>query len=133
MSKATEKDRENFISKLYQHAGRDLGITETRHIAKIIMHNGATYSRIQEHACNAPDARYGQDEYNARMQRMWERKSARLEAKEKRIEERVTKLCALLNCKPVFNGDPRGATIKIAFPDGYADDWGREGLCVPTA
>lgn len=133
MSTATVKEREDFIRKLYEHAGRDLGITETRHIAKVIMHNGATYARIQEHACNAPDARYGQDEYNARMQRMWERETKRLEAKEARIEKRVSQLAALLNCKAVFQGDPRGSTIKIACPDGYADDMGREGICVPTA
>ena len=133
MPKATQLERERFIEKLYKHAGRDLGISETRHIAKIIMHNGATYAHIQEDACNAPDAKYGQDEYNARMQRLWERRIAANERKEARIEARVSQLAALLNCKAVFQGDPRGSTIKIACPDGFADDMGREGICVPTA
>jgi hypothetical protein len=27
----------------------------------------------------------------------------------------------------------RGNTIKVVMPDGYTNDWGREGLCVPTS
>lgn len=32
---------------------------------------------------------------------------------------------------PVFNGDPRGAVLKIRVPSGYSDSWGGEGVCVP--
>lgn len=31
----------------------------------------------------------------------------------------------------VFSGDPRGCTVKLIFKDGYTNDWGREGYCVP--
>lgn len=30
-----------------------------------------------------------------------------------------------------FNGDPRGAAIKLHLPSGLTNDWGREGWCVP--
>lgn len=31
----------------------------------------------------------------------------------------------------VFQGDPRGATVKLKFADGATNDWGNEGWCVP--
>lgn len=33
---------------------------------------------------------------------------------------------------PIFNGDPRGACTKLRVPSGRTDDWGGEGVCVPT-
>lgn len=33
---------------------------------------------------------------------------------------------------PIFQGDPRGACVKLKVPSGKTDDWGREGICVPT-
>ena len=35
--------------------------------------------------------------------------------------------------EPVFSGDPRGHTVKLRVPSGRTDDWGREGICVPTS
>lgn len=35
-------------------------------------------------------------------------------------------------CLPVFSGDPRGAVLKIRVPDGYTNDFGGEGICVPS-
>lgn len=34
--------------------------------------------------------------------------------------------------KPVFQGDPRGACVKLIVPSGKTDDWGRTGICVPA-
>ena len=31
-----------------------------------------------------------------------------------------------------FQGDPRGAVVKLAVPSGRTDDLGREGMCVPS-
>jgi len=33
---------------------------------------------------------------------------------------------------PIFQGDPRGACVKLKVPSGKTDDMGREGMCVPT-
>lgn len=33
---------------------------------------------------------------------------------------------------PHFQGDPRGACVKLSVPSGKTDDWGRTGICVPT-
>jgi hypothetical protein len=32
----------------------------------------------------------------------------------------------------IFSGDPRGCTVKLTFPDGATNDFGKEGWCVPT-
>lgn len=31
-----------------------------------------------------------------------------------------------------FQGDSRGACVKLKVPSGRTDDWGQVGLCVPT-
>ena len=131
MERATSKARQEFVAAIQQHAGGEPNARFT--FAQRLMRFGATYGRIAEHECSAPDARYGQDEYNARCQKRYEEECARYEKKAERIEEQVTKLCAEFGCKPVFGGDPRGNTIKIATPDGHTTDWGHEGIGVPTS
>lgn len=57
------------------------------------------------------------------------------EAEEKRQEanqERILSLCQEWGIVPHFNGDPRGATVKLQVPSGRANDWGRVGICVPA-
>lgn len=49
-----------------------------------------------------------------------------------RSERRIATLLAPFNVTPIFHGDPRGACVKLQVPSGKTDDWGREGLCVPT-
>lgn len=33
---------------------------------------------------------------------------------------------------PIFSGDPRGCVLKLAVPSGKVNDWGKEGICVPS-
>jgi hypothetical protein len=33
----------------------------------------------------------------------------------------------------IFSGDPRGCTVKLTFEDGFTNDLGHEGYCVPTS
>jgi hypothetical protein len=126
MQKATSKAREEFVSLIAQHRGekaKDETMTSFQ-FARILMHYGATLGRIAENQCNGyqtPDFKWD------------ERAAKRDELKEERIQKKVTALCARFQCKPVFQGDPRGNTLKIVVPDGYTNDWGREGICVPTS
>lgn len=47
-------------------------------------------------------------------------------------EAAITRLAVKMGAKAVhFSGDPRGCTVKLVCSDGYTDDWGREGFCVP--
>lgn len=48
------------------------------------------------------------------------------------IERRVRRRLSGMPFEPVFNGDPRGAVLKIKVPSGRTNDWGQEGICVPV-
>lgn len=37
-----------------------------------------------------------------------------------------------MGVRPVFSGDPRGAVLKIRVPSGWSDDFGGEGIIVPS-
>jgi hypothetical protein len=48
------------------------------------------------------------------------------------VENRITSLAKTLGAKGVyFSHDPRGCTVRLILEDGYTNDWGREGFCVP--
>jgi len=49
-----------------------------------------------------------------------------------RHADAITRLLTPFNVKPSFQGDPRGACVKLIAPSGYTNDWGRQGICVPT-
>src|SRR5216684_3706315 len=118
MERASRKAREEFVSLIAQHSG-PCAEHSSFWFARQLMRYGATLGRIAENQCNG----YQKADYS------WdERAAARDEKKEERIARKVIELCALFGCKPVFQGDPRGNTLKIAVPDGYTNDWGREGI-----
>lgn len=132
MQRTTERQRFEFIHLMMKHAAISPAtvtadspnvITEgdIERIARKLLRFGATYGRIQEFACNV-SSEWQDAYYNKTMV-----------PKEARIEKTVTDLLASIGCKPVFGGDPRGNTIKVIVPDGYTDDWGKEGICVPTS
>ena len=112
--------RRRFLSELQDHATRprDGTYNDVECVARLIMRHAATYARIQEMWCNValPDAGI----------RLYEKREAQLEA-------RITVLAQSIGCRVIFSGDPRGATVKLAMPDGYTDDWGHQGVCVPTS
>src|SRR5215469_9231446 len=47
-------------------------------------------------------------------------------------EFKITEIVLDFDAKVIFSGDPRGATVKVVVPDGYTNDWGGEGICVPS-
>ena len=57
----------------------------------------------------------------------------RIAVQEDRTQRRVNALCANLpGIIPVFQGDPRGAVLKLRVPSGKTNDGGRTGICVPS-
>lgn len=147
MQRATVKQREEFIETLLSHLPEKINgadwswFNDGRPFAKKLMRYGATLGRIAEMECNSPDYpayawRLPEAERIAEFKRIderYQRELDRLAKKEERIREKVTELCAQFQCTPVFQGDPRGNTLKIRTPEGYTNDWGREGICVPTS
>jgi hypothetical protein len=50
-----------------------------------------------------------------------------------KIREKLTEAARDIQAKGVqFSGDPRGCTVKIVCRNGFTNDWGKEGVCVPT-
>ncbi len=46
---------------------------------------------------------------------------------------RIVKRAQRWGCSATFNGDPRGACVKLRVPSGRNNDWGGGGwICVPT-
>jgi hypothetical protein len=55
----------------------------------------------------------------------------RIARREQSIRSTVERICAPYGIKPDFQGDPRGAVVKLKVPSGRTNDWGRVGVCVP--
>lgn len=111
--------------KLAMKLNPAIGTTlEIRKTCALIHRQAATYDLIQERWCNDD---------------MGDKARARLEAKESRIEARITELVGDLphtDEGPIeikFGGDPRGYTVKLVMPGSLEklhNDWGREGIGV---
>jgi hypothetical protein len=129
MQRITQKARYEFIHLMETHSPLQkvplAKFNMTRDMfACRLMRYGATLGRIAENQCNG---------YQDSQGNWMPRAEARDERKEDRIRARVEELCNMFGCTPVFSGDPRGNVLKIRVPDGYTNDWGREGICVPTS
>ena len=141
MQRCSSKEREQFVSLIAQHSGPSPDNMHVFAFARRLLYYGATYGRLQENQCNGPEYpdyawRLSEDERNKVFNRVTADHNARLQREEKkseRLEKKVKELCRQFGCVPIMGGDPRGCTIKIKVPDGYTNDWGREGICVPTS
>jgi hypothetical protein len=104
----------------------------------LICRHAQTHHRIAENDCNGYADSLGN----------WDELAAeRADRKRAQIEARITALVATLplcgapNLRKAryplgvkFQGDPRGATVKITLPSDWrhlGDDWAGESICVP--
>lgn len=103
----TTKDKLEFVYAMTKHS------TVTLNDCYRIMRYAATCQRLAETACNRE-----------------------LSVQEIRKDENcMAEIIAILapqDCAANFQGDPRGCVVKITVPDGYTNDWGKEGICVPA-
>lgn len=98
-----------FVFAMARH-GNSISLND----CKRIMRYAATLQRLAETACN--------------------RELTKAEIlKDEAMMAKVIEICAPSDIEPSFSGDPRGCVVKLVVPDGYTDDFGREGICVPTA
>jgi hypothetical protein len=108
MRTATTKEKIEFAFLMARHS------SATIHDLQRIMRYGSSIGRIAEDQCNrglTPEE----------------------ELKLLRLLKKVSTICKSFGAVAVFQNDPRGCTVKIQVPDGYTNDWGREGICVPTS
>ena len=139
-----QKEREEFVAVM----AREVPLMDLDDVRRL-MRAATTLHRLAEAECNGDDWR---DEHGPRhfratdnrdkavcgeawdgavmTWRRWNRVTCS-NCKAWRVEQRVKALCAQYGVVPVFNGDPRGAVLKLAVPSGYTNDWGQTGLCVP--
>ena len=100
-------DREEFIHLM---AREGLSLKDTR----VVLRAGSTIQRLAVEDCS---------------RQLTEREIAMAE----RLEKRIHMITADMGWpSPLFGGDPRGCVVKVRVPSGYTNDWGREGVCVPT-
>lgn len=136
-----QRDREEFI-EIMAKEGVPLDVT------RALMRAGASLHRIAELQCSSeaadrdrvpcPDTGKVTDRCLCKDYGSGEIEGTnghgdvpRINVREAQIERRVEKLCAKHGLKPVFQGDPRGAVLKIQVPSGRTNDWGQTGVCVP--
>lgn len=104
----TTKDKLEFVYAMAKHS------TVRMHDLQRIMRMAATVQRLAETACN---------------RELTEREIR----KDEKLQMDILALLAVEDCNAKFSGDPRGAVVKIQVPDGYTNDWGGEGICVPMS
>lgn len=130
MANITTKGRE-LMDKLAPSIGIPPHMAE---ICSLIAHHGTSYGKVQEAICNGHPANADPHMPIAEVTRLQERHEAWCEKREAALERQITKLAKSIGAAGViFNGDPRGATVKLVMPDGRTDDFGAEGICVPGA
>jgi hypothetical protein len=103
----TTKDKMKFVYTMAKHS------TVTLHDCLRLMRYAATCQRLAETACNR------------------ELTEAEIR-KEERIQMDIIAIVVPHDCEAKFGGDPRGCVVKLVVPDGYTNDWGQEGICVPA-
>ena len=134
MTRKEALERENFRLSLL---GDSEGDWETRQrvarISELLCRHGKTYARIQEMVCNGVE--WSQYDTNESFNKRQARHEAWTEKREAQLEKRMRSLIAELGAGfgVIFQGDPRGCTVKVTVPSGKTNDWGKEGICVPTA
>lgn len=128
-----QKDREEFIAIMTQE-GMPLPTI------RALMRASATLQRLNEAECNVEqinprhlndgDGKAFCGDTSSRVVRMasavtcWTCRGVL-------VERRVAKMLAGTPFVANFQGDPRGAAIKVKVPSGRTNDWGNEGICVP--
>jgi hypothetical protein len=107
---------------------------EQQDAVQTICRNARIIKRVAEARCNGHPA----GRWRNLNPGEWEAWEAKLDRDHERSADRIQKASDTLPGvnRPVFQGDPRGATVKLRMDPGFKhlhDDMGREGICVPGA
>jgi len=106
-----QAEREAFLHR-WANYGRTLAD------GRAILRNANTIQRLAVVVCNVE---------------MDDSQAARVERRSDSAERAIAKVVRAVPGWAVdFQGDPRGACVKLLPPNGYYDSWGGSGWCVPT-
>ena len=115
-----QKDRDEFVAQIVAEViGKKGTNNDGVDLARLILRNAATIQRLAERA------------YSVEMS---EAQTEREGKQDDRATECIVAACKPWGIKPTFDGDPRGACVKLILPSGRWNSWGGEeaGYCVPT-
>lgn len=142
---ATTREREEFVGAMVRE-----GVPVE--VARKVMRHAASIQRYAELACSSeaadrdrapcPGYREGDKGRTACLCRDYGSAPnggpalhgdvPRYAVQDERAQARIVALLAPFGVVPDFQGDPRGACVKLRVPSGRTDDWGQTGLCVPA-
>jgi hypothetical protein len=115
-----QKEREEFIAVMMQESDHN---GEAFEAVEGILRLAQRLQRIAERECNGHQTPAGD----------WDAKAAQKDERAEVVAQtRIATLCKPFGWVPDFQGDPRGAVVKIKVPSGRTNDWGKVGICVPT-
>ena len=135
-----QSDRDEFIALMAQEQ-------VPASVSRLVMRHAATLHRIAELQCSSEA--YDRDRVPCPRERVpyihggclcdangskdGDRHGdvPRGDIKEARLQAQLEKVLAPYKVVPVFQGDPRGAVVKLKVPSGRTNDWGGTGICVP--
>jgi len=90
---------QNLVKALMFRAPQALGYDDAMRVARSMRRAAAKATRFNERRCS--DFLF----------------SAKDEREAEKLDKRFAEQCAALGCKAAINGDPRGVTFRIVFPD----------------
>ena len=108
--------------------------------ARLLLRHAKTHGNLAEAECNghpwqymSPPVGCSREAWNVMVNKAQAKHEAQVEKRQAQVERRMREVCAACGLSANFQGDPRGYTVKIAFPDGaYNTMGGREdGWGVP--
>lgn len=118
-----QKERERFIAAMMAEVHNPHHGNGAYQALESILRLTQRIQRISERQCNGHQTPSGD----------WDEKAAqRDERAEERAQKSIIEICKEWGWVPDFQGDPRGAVVKLKVPSGRYTDWGRIGICVPT-
>jgi hypothetical protein len=86
-----------------------------------LIHLHRRYHELAERECNAGGA-------------IWKNDGETITPLAKSLQTQIRDIAAGLGATSIeIGGDPRGCVVKLVWPDGATNDFGREGWCVPTS
>jgi len=142
-----QKDRDEFVAVIRDELPNTASLREALDLARLILRNAATIQNAEEMACSSEAAdrdrvpcpskpgavdclcrdcgSYANGRHGS---------VPRIQIQILRASQRIEAACNPWGIKPKFNGDPRGACVKLILPSGRYNSWGgkEDGYCVPT-
>ena len=123
------KDRAEFLETMTHE-----GMPKTTALS--LLRHASTLSRYAENACNG-DGAYRPDNVTRSCRSCGDIVAGWFIHSKTGLCFDCTHWAAILRLLPagfkaIHSGDPRGAVVKIKVPSGRTNDWGAQGICVPT-